>query len=78
SDIQSTDEHILMNLKPKGINFTQFSPRDRWVLNRDGDELIIALEKVDGSIIGLYSNESKLISMFNSAIMEPWVKGMKI
>lgn len=78
ADVPPTDEHILMNLKPKGVNFTQFDQKDRWVLNRDGEELIIALEKDDGSIIGLYSNEQKLLSMFNSAIMEPWVKGMKI
>ncbi|NMC05244.1 MAG: hypothetical protein GYA24_08540 [Candidatus Lokiarchaeota archaeon] len=77
-DIKATDEHIVMDLKQKGVIFTQYDQRDRWVLNRDGEEVIIALEKSDGTIIGFYSNEPRIVSILNSAIMEPWVKGIKI
>jgi hypothetical protein len=77
-DIKATDEHIVMDLKQKGVIFTQYDQKDRWVLNRDGEEAIIALEKSDGTIIGFYSNEPRIVSILNSAIMEPWVRGIKI
>jgi chromosome segregation ATPase len=77
-DIKATDEHIVMDLKQKGVIFTQYDQKDRWVLNRDGEDAIIALEKPEGKIIGFYSNEPRIVSILNSAIMEPWVKGIKI
>ncbi|MEX2757286.1 MAG: hypothetical protein Q6365_018055, partial [Candidatus Sigynarchaeota archaeon] len=77
-DIKATDEHIVMDLKQKGVIFTQYDQRDRWLINRDSEEVIIALEKADGTIIGFYSNEQKIVSILNSTIMEPWIKGIKI
>ncbi len=77
-DIKATDEHIVMDLKQKGVIFTQYDAKDRWVLNRDGEDIVIALEKSDGTVIGFYSNEQRIVSILNSAIMEPWVRGIKI
>ncbi|MBN2150199.1 MAG: hypothetical protein JW839_02015 [Candidatus Lokiarchaeota archaeon] len=77
-DIKATDEHIVMDLKQKGVIFTQYDPKDRWVLNRDGEEVIIALEKSDGTVIGFFSNEQRIVSILNTTIMEPWIKGIKI
>jgi len=77
-DIKATDEHIIMDLKQKGVIFTQYDLKDRWVINRDGEDVIIALEKADGHIIGFYSNEPRFVSVLNSVVMEPWVKGIKI
>lgn len=77
-DIKATDEHIVMDLKQRGVVFTQYDQKDRWVLNRDGEEILIALEKGDGTVIGFYSNEQRIVSILNSAIMEPWVRGIKI
>ncbi|MHA1793570.1 MAG: hypothetical protein ACTSVI_13055 [Promethearchaeota archaeon] len=78
ADIKNTDEHIVINLRERGVKFTQFDNKDRWVINRDGEEFLIALEKNDNEIIGFYSNEPKLVAILNSSIMEPWVKGIKI
>jgi myosin heavy subunit len=77
-DIKATDEHIVMDLKQKGVIFTQYDQRDRWVLSRDGEESIIALEKSDGTVIGFFSNEQRIVSILNSAIMEPWIRGIRI
>jgi myosin heavy subunit len=77
-DIKATDEHIIMDLKKHGVVFTQYDRKDRWVLNRDGEDFLIAVEQPDGTVIGFYSSEPRVITMFNSVIMEPWVKGMKI
>ncbi len=77
-DIKATDEHIILDLKPRGMTFTQYDQKDRWVLNRDGEDTILALEKNDGTIVGFFSNEPKIVTMLNSAINEPWVRGIKI
>ncbi len=77
-DIKATDEHIVMDLKQRGVVFTQYDQKDRWVLNRDGEEILIALEKGDGTVIGFFSNEQRIVTILNSAVMEPWVRGIKI
>ncbi len=77
-DIKATDEHIVMDLKAKGVIFTQYDQKDRWLLNRDSEEVIIALEKSDGTVIGFFSNEQRIVSILNSTIMEPWIRGIKI
>jgi sugar-specific transcriptional regulator TrmB len=77
-DIMATDEHLVSKLNPKGVSFTSYDKKDRWILNRDGEDVIIALEKPDGNIIGFYSNESRIVSMLNSSLMEPWIRGTKI
>ncbi|MFX0101749.1 MAG: hypothetical protein ACFFCS_19450 [Candidatus Hodarchaeota archaeon] len=77
ANVNPTDEHIVLNLKEKGATFTQFDKQDRWLLNRDGEEFIIAVEK-DDKVVGFFSNEPHLVSMFNSVIMDPFVKGIKI
>lgn len=78
SDIKATDEHLVLDLKARGAIFTQYESKDRWVLNRDSEDVILAMEKSDGNVIGFYSNEPKLVTMLNSAIMDPWVRGIKI
>ncbi|MHA1697964.1 MAG: hypothetical protein ACTSWN_03900 [Promethearchaeota archaeon] len=78
SNIKPTDEHIVLDLKSRGINLTQYNEADRWLLNKDGEEFIIAIEKDGDNIIGFYTNETKLVSIFNSVIMEPWIKGIKL
>ena len=77
-DIKATDEHIILDLKNKGMLFTQYDQKDRWVLNRDGEDVIVALEKPGEEIVGFFSNETGIVSMFSSVIMDPWVKGIKI
>ncbi|HME54757.1 MAG TPA: hypothetical protein VKM55_21305 [Candidatus Lokiarchaeia archaeon] len=78
ADIKATDEHIVMDLKKRGVTFTQYDHKDRWIMNRDGEDMVVALEMTDGEVIGFYSNEPRVITMLNTVIMEPWVKGMKI
>ena len=78
ADIKATDEHIVMDLKKRGVAFTQYDHKDRWIVNRDGEDTIVALEMPDGNIVGFYSNEPRVVTMLNTVIMEPWLKGMKI
>lgn len=77
-DIKATDEHIVMDLKKRGVVFTQYDHKDRWVMNRDGEDMILAVEETDGGVIAFYSNEPRVVTLLNIVLMEPWAKGMKI
>jgi chromosome segregation ATPase len=78
SDFKPTDEHIVLDLKSRNMQVTHYDQKNRWVLNRDGTDAVVAIQKSDDTVLGFYSDEPMVVSMFNSVIMEPFIKGMKI
>ncbi|MHA1294190.1 MAG: hypothetical protein ACTSQJ_16175 [Promethearchaeota archaeon] len=61
------------------ISIRMFDGKDRYVLNRDGEEMFFAVKgNEDNNHLVFHSKDSAHIKLFNSLIMESWLRGRKI
>jgi uncharacterized protein (DUF3084 family) len=60
------------------ISVRQFPDKDRWVCLKDGEEMLIAAVGEQGHNLAFFSKDRLHIKLFNSLIMESWLRARKM
>ena len=61
------------------ISLRNFEGNDRYIINRDGEELMIAIiGKEENNHLAFYSKDPSHITLFSSIVMEGWLRSRKI
>lgn len=60
------------------IAVRQFPDKDRWVCLKDGEEMLIAAVGEQGNNLAFFSKDHLHIKLFNSLIMESWLRARKL
>lgn len=74
------DAEILEELESlDNITIRMFESEDRYVIDRDGEELLIAVvgKEANNNLV-LHTRDSKHIKLFKSLIMEAWLRSRKL
>ncbi|MHA1130550.1 MAG: hypothetical protein ACTSQI_06350 [Candidatus Helarchaeota archaeon] len=58
--------------------FRNYSGKDRWVIERDGQEICIVALSENKDYIGFSSTDSKIVNLFSKLLTEAWLKGEKV
>ena len=77
----SEDDSILLEELESLDNITirLFEPADRYVIDRDGEELLFAvIGKAENNHLVLHTRDAKHIKFFKALIMETWLRARKI
>jgi hypothetical protein len=63
----------------ENISIRMYEPKDRYVLDRDGEELLFAVPgNLDENHLVLHTKDSKHVKFFKSIVMEGWLRSRKI
>ncbi len=61
------------------ISIRLYDKKDRYVLNRDGEELLFAIiGKNEENHLIVHTRDPNHIKLFNSLVMEPWLRARKL
>lgn len=79
-DINNTEHQQLLHEFEAldNIAVRQFPDKDRWVCLKDGEEMLIAAVGENGNNLAFFSKDRLHIKLFNSLIMESWLRARKL
>ncbi len=58
--------------------FRNYPGKDRWGIERDGNEICIVALSENKDYIGFSSSDSKIFNLFSKLLTEAWLKGEKV
>lgn len=70
-------QEIVDNWKERGWYVTNYQGRNFFMISANGADVCVAYT-TEGQISGFYSNIAELVTIFNQALMYPFIKGQKL
>ena len=76
--MQSSQENTIYERFKKNQNITirQYKVKDRWCIDRDSEEILIASNGPE--VVGLTSSNSEVIRLYKPLISDVWLRGKQV